>query len=398
MFANRTRPFTALALAASLWLLTGSSDVFAAGPTTGYNILTSFGGIYSFGSATYYGNLIDHGYPGPAVGLAEMPDGTGYSILNTGGGIYTFGSARYYGNLIDHGYPGPATALAMTPTGNGYAILTASGGLYTFGDAQYFGNLIDHGYPGPAVSVAYTPSGHGYNILTSFGAIYSFGDALYFGNLLDHGYPGPAASLAYTSTGLGYSILTTFGGIYSFGDAHYYGNLIDHCYPGPAVALSNTTGTAGPVLYCKPRAPLPLRLRIPSIGVNAQVESVGTDSQGFMGVPSNSAHVAWYNVLSRPGEVGDAVMTGHVDWYDTSCAVFCYLSSIRVGDQAAVDRADGSTVTYAVDRIDYYPAGQAPDWIFQSDGPPRLTLITCAGDYVPGYGYTRRMVVSSHII
>ncbi len=214
--------------------------------TCGYDILTAGGGIYTFGSATYHGNLIDHGYPGPAVGLAVMPDGGGYQILTAGGGLYSFGSAagHYYGNLIDHGYPGPAVAIAMMPDGNGYQILTAGGGLYSFGSAagHYYGNLIDHGYPGPAIGLAMMPDGNGYAILTAGGGLYSFGSAAghYYGNLIDHGYPGPAAAIAMTRSGSGYSILTRAGGIYSFGDATYFGNLIDHGYPGPAVSLANT--------------------------------------------------------------------------------------------------------------------------------------------------------------
>ncbi|HEX6348400.1 MAG TPA: hypothetical protein VF160_03300 [Candidatus Dormibacteraeota bacterium] len=207
----------------------------------GYSILNQAGGIYSFGDAAYYGNLIDHHYPGPAIGLASTPNGGGYAILNTGGGIYTFGNAQYLGNLIDHHYPGPAVAISETPSGRGYAILTSSGALYTFGDALYFGNLLDHHFPGPAVSFAYTPDGQGYDILTASGAIYTFGDGLYFGNLLDHGYPGPATSLTYSiSTGAGYAILTSPGGLFTFGDALYLGNLLDHGYPGPAVAVSST--------------------------------------------------------------------------------------------------------------------------------------------------------------
>ena len=210
-----------------------------AGPP-GYSILNQGGGIYSFGDATYWGNLIDHGFPGPAVGLAETPDGHGYNILNTAGAIYSFGNANYFGNLLDHHYPGPASALSHTPGGGGYAILNRSGGIYTFGDAQYWGNLIDHGYPGTAIGLAYTSTGKGYWILTTSGALYSFGDAAYRGNLIDHGYPGVAASLAAAKDGNGYGILTTDGGLYTFGSQPYLGNLLDHCYPGPAVAFSNT--------------------------------------------------------------------------------------------------------------------------------------------------------------
>ena len=220
--------------------INGSLNLPISAPTRGYSILTNFGGIYNFGTAQYWGNLLDHGYPGPAIGLGETVTGQGYDILTTFGGIYTFGDAQYYGNLLDHGYPGPAVAMAMTPTGKGYLILTSWGGIYTFGDAQYYGNLVDHGYPGPAVSISMTPSGKGYAILTSWGGIYTFGDAQYYGNLVDHHYPGPAVSLSYTGTGQGYEILTSFGGIYTFGDARYFGNLLDHGYPGPAVCLANT--------------------------------------------------------------------------------------------------------------------------------------------------------------
>ena len=206
----------------------------------GYSILTSSGAIYSFGDATYHGNLLDHGYPGRAVGLATTPDGGGYNILTTSGAIYSFGNANYFGNLLDHHYPGPATALSYTPSGSGYAILNRSGGIYTFGDAQYWGNLIDHGYPGTAVGLAYTPSGNGYSILTAEGALYSFGDAAYYGNLIDHGYPGRAKSINNAGDGKGYGILTTTGSFYVFGSQPYFGNLVDHGYPGPAEAVSNT--------------------------------------------------------------------------------------------------------------------------------------------------------------
>jgi hypothetical protein len=127
-----------------------------AGPP-GYSILTRAGGIYSFGTATYWGNLIDHHYPGSAIGLAYTSTGNGYWILTTSGALYSFGDAAYYGNLIDHGYPGVAASLAAAKDGKGYGILNTGGGLYTFGSQPYLGNLIDHCYPGPAVALSNTP-------------------------------------------------------------------------------------------------------------------------------------------------------------------------------------------------------------------------------------------------
>ena len=210
--------------------------------TGGYNILTSFGGIYSFGTASYHKNLIDSGFPGPAVGLAETPDGGGYVIVTKSGALYTFGNAQYFGNLIDGHFPGEPAAVAMTPTGKGYAILTTTGGLYSFGDARtrYYGNLLDRGFPGVPVSMSFTPSGMGYAIMTAGGGVYTFGDAPFFGTLASGPYPGPATSIAYTKTQKGYYILNAGGGLYTFGDAPYLQNLIDRGYPGPAVELSVT--------------------------------------------------------------------------------------------------------------------------------------------------------------
>ena len=219
---------------------TPSAQPSGPGVTGGYTILNSAGAIYTFCRGAYFGNLLDHGYPGPAVGVATTPAGAGYNILTHAGLLYSFGNAQYYGNLLDHGYPGPASALAFTPSGGGYATLTSAGLLYTFGDALYWGNLLDHHYPGTAVGLAYTPSGRGYYILTREGAIYSFGDAGYFGNLLDHGYPGEAKSISNTRDGRGYAIMTTDGTLYPFGDQPYFGSLLDHGYPGPAEAVSNT--------------------------------------------------------------------------------------------------------------------------------------------------------------
>ncbi|GAC1327502.1 MAG: hypothetical protein NVSMB17_01600 [Candidatus Dormibacteria bacterium] len=212
----------------------------APGRTRGYSVLTTPGGIFSFCNAQYYGNLLDHGYPGPAVGLSQTADGGGYNILTTSGAIYSFGNAPYMGNLLDHGYPGPATALSFTPDGAGYAILNAGGGIYNFGRSYYYGNLIDHHYPGTAVGLSYTATGAGYYILTREGGIYSFGDAGYYGNLIDHGYAGEAKSINVAVDGKGYGIMTTTGSFFTFGSQPYYGSIVDHGYPGPAEAIANT--------------------------------------------------------------------------------------------------------------------------------------------------------------
>ena len=78
---------------------------------------------------------------------------------------------------------------------------------------------------------------------------------------------------------------------------------------GPAAALQNpglfATSSLGVLT--------PARLKIPSLGVNAAVETVGIKADGTMGTPKNFDNVGWYSPGSKPGEEGPAAVAGHVN-------------------------------------------------------------------------------------
>ena len=78
---------------------------------------------------------------------------------------------------------------------------------------------------------------------------------------------------------------------------------------------------------------LPVRLIIPSIGINASIESVGITPTGAMGTPKGPDTVAWYGLGPRPGEMGSAVIDGHSGWKDNVPAVFDNLYLLRAGDK-----------------------------------------------------------------
>ena len=59
---------------------------------------------------------------------------------------------------------------------------------------------------------------------------------------------------------------------------------------------------------------LPVRLKIPSISINAAVNYVGLTPEGEMDVPKNPPDVAWFDIGPRPGENGSAVIDGHSGW------------------------------------------------------------------------------------
>jgi LPXTG-site transpeptidase (sortase) family protein len=126
----------------------------------------------------------------------------------------------------------------------------------------------------------------------------------------------------------------------------------------------------------------PLRLVISRIGVDAPVEARGLDANRNLATPIDYHDVAWYDLGPRPGEPGNAILNGHVDWW-TGTAVFTNLSQLRAGDTIEVVRADGVTVEFKVSSSSVVEAGARVASLFEPSSLPTLTLITCTGAWNP---------------
>ena len=135
------------------------------------------------------------------------------------------------------------------------------------------------------------------------------------------------------------------------------------------------------------------RLRIPAVGVDAAIEPVGVTPQGDLDVPRDARDVGWYASGPQPGQPGDAVIDGHLNW-GSGPAVFWKLDELRSGDNLQVADRDGRTLSFRVVRQARYPADKPPAALFSSTGQPRLSLITCAGDWT-GTEYSERLVVEA---
>ena len=144
---------------------------------------------------------------------------------------------------------------------------------------------------------------------------------------------------------------------------------------GPLVPTAGTVDPPGAT-----SASPPTRLAIPLLGVDAVVESVGVDPQGRMAVPSRAENVGWYHLGPSPGEAGDAVIDGHLDW-STGPAVFWYLGRLKIGDEISVTKADGHRAQFVVNGVSTVPYDSRPPGLFATSGPPSLSLITCSGPW-----------------
>lgn len=140
---------------------------------------------------------------------------------------------------------------------------------------------------------------------------------------------------------------------------------------------------------------IPTRIKISSIQVDAPVESVGLTSKGAVGIPSDPANVAWYNLGPRPGERGSAVIVGHFGWKNNLPAVFDNLPRVQEGDLISTEDDAGKAVVFVVRSIRTYGSDETIQEVFASDdGKAHLNLITCTGVWdVLKQTYSQRLVV-----
>jgi Sortase domain len=173
-------------------------------------------------------------------------------------------------------------------------------------------------------------------------------------------------------------------------------SISEQAEPRAPSALNAATPTIIPV-HMADAAANPLRLVIPSIGVNAFVEQLGIQANGDLATPTQHPwdDVGWYKLGPHPGERGSAVIDGHLDRPGGYQAVFWSLSDMRVGDEVLVMNSAGKTLHFRVTRMAFYAPQEAPlQDIFGNDGGIYLNLLTCAGDWIPSeHQTTLRLVV-----
>jgi hypothetical protein len=125
----------------------------------------------------------------------------------------------------------------------------------------------------------------------------------------------------------------------------------------------------------------PLRLEIPAIGVSARLVRLGLGADGRMQVPDDFQAAGWFTGAAEPGQLGPAVVAGHVD-SRTGPAVFYRLRELRPGDEVRVVRADRRVVRFVVESLASYPKPELPaDRVYGPTTAPALRLITCAGSF-----------------
>ncbi len=144
------------------------------------------------------------------------------------------------------------------------------------------------------------------------------------------------------------------------------------------------------------------RLRVPSLNIDAPIETVGVSEDGTLAVPTNNQWdgVGWYANGPVPGEKGSAVIDGHLDRPGGAPAVFWNLHKLQAGDSVMVVTHEGKTLHFRVMMLQTYVPQEAPvATIFGNNSGAYLNLITCAGQWIAAeHQTTQRLVVYTELV
>ena len=138
---------------------------------------------------------------------------------------------------------------------------------------------------------------------------------------------------------------------------------------------------------------VPVRLQIAAIGVDSKLMDLGLRADGTMEVPPSGFSAGWFTGAPTPGELGPAVIAGHVDW--NGPGVFYDLHNLKPGDRVTVTRKDGSKPVFRVTRVEQFPKDQFPTTlVYGNIDHAGLRLITCGGSFNRATGHYEDNIVA----
>jgi sortase (surface protein transpeptidase) len=155
----------------------------------------------------------------------------------------------------------------------------------------------------------------------------------------------------------------------------------------PAQTRASAKGRAFPVV--RKQMPIPVHISIPAIGVDARIVPLGLNPDHTIHVPANIADAGWFRPGPEPGEVGAAVVVGHLASL-RGPGVFWRLRYLRRGRVIRIRLVDGSTVRFVARSMMEVPKTRFPTkLVYARTKKPTLRLVTCAGLINPVTGHHR---------
>lgn len=151
----------------------------------------------------------------------------------------------------------------------------------------------------------------------------------------------------------------------------------------------------------------PVHISIPALGISSPLgPSRGLNANGTINDAPLSGPIWslpwWYRDGPAPGQVGSAVMLGHVDSAAGAghLGVLFRLGDAKPGEDITVGMADGSVTAWQVTSARLYPDDQFPGaLVYDHSGPPTLRVVTCGGTFNwQSHHYESAIVVTARLV
>ncbi|WP_197359187.1 class F sortase, partial [Streptomyces clavuligerus] len=160
------------------------------------------------------------------------------------------------------------------------------------------------------------------------------------------------------------------------------GRVVDH---GPATPDGGAEpgGTRGRPERGAEEPAAPVRVTIPSVGVDSALMRLGLNKDGTVEVPppAKGMTAGWYTGGAVPGEPGASVIIGHNSTVHGK-AVFHDLKKIAKGAEVTVRNASGDTARFTVTHRETVSKKAFPTQrVYGATNGRELRLITCDGAF-----------------
>ena len=139
---------------------------------------------------------------------------------------------------------------------------------------------------------------------------------------------------------------------------------------------------------------VPVSLRIKAIGVSVSLSQLGLNADRSAQVPTKYEEPGWFKLGPTPGQVGSAVILGHVD-DKQGPAVFFKVNTLKAGDAVDVSLTNGVVSHFVVQTVQTYSKSEFPAAkVYASHGYSALQLVTCGGRFDKATGHYESNVVA----
>ena len=181
------------------------------------------------------------------------------------------------------------------------------------------------------------------------------------------------------------------------------------------VAVLIFTGTSDPVVAAAPgqadtstgqqaQAPAdtgqaPGTVRLPGGGTAKLIRKELT-ADGTLPIPEGLDEATWWGA-KLGADQGASLLSGHVNWKGKK-GPFDELWRLKTGQQVDVVDTDGGKWVYKIGEVvtvHKTKLAEQSEKLFGPDGPHRLVLVTCGGEYVGGTdGYEDNRIVTASLV